>query len=422
MSSESRYVAVTGGKRLCGEVVMEGSKNAALVCMAAACLAEGECVVTLTNIPDISDVRVMIDILQQLGKTVVFQEDVLEISGGLEYAETHKELCQRIRGSQYCLGMMIGALKRAYLGFPGGDRIGARPMDIHLESLEMMGMKYEECDSAIRAEAPDGLKGTHIFLRFPSVGATCNVILAAARASGKTVVSNCAKEPEIVDLANMLNRMGVRVTGAGSDKIVIYGVEKLEKSITYEIIPDRLEAGVFLTAISITEGEAWIRNCVPYHNYPLLSVLKKAGVGLEVGENEIWVQGTESLKPIKVTTMPFPGVATDLQPFLTVLALKAQGKSQVTDLVFPERFAYVRELQKLGAFVENNGNTVCVQGGWPLFGTRLTGSDIRAASALVCAGMIAKGVTQVEGLSHIERGYKDLIVKLNALGAKIEII
>ena len=416
----NRYFSVAGGRKLSGEVVMEGSKNSALVCMAAACLAGKDSVITLKNIPDISDVRVMTEILRRLGKTVAFEQGVLTITGELKYVEDHRELCSAIRGSQYCLGMMIGMLGRAYLGFPGGDKIGARPMDIHLESLEMMGMKYEEKDGFIRAFAPEGLKGANIFLRFPSVGATCNLILAAAKASGKTVISNCAKEPEIVDLANMLTRMGVRVIGAGSDKIIVYGMEGVDSHIHHEIITDRIETGVFLTAVAMTGGEALIKNCVPYHNYPLLSVLRKAGVRIEAGDSEIYVQGSLNLNPLKVTTMPFPGVATDLQPLMTVLALQAQGESQITDLVFPERFSYVYELQKLGAQLELAGNTVRVWGGKPLYGTAVTGNDIRAATALVCAGLISQGVTRVEGISHIERGYKDLIPKLNGLGASIQ--
>ena len=416
-----RHFYVTGGRKLGGQVSIEGSKNSVLVCMAAACLGDEDSVITLTNVPDISDVRVMCEILRALGKQITFENGVMEIRGKLEYAEISRSLCSAIRGSVYCLGLMIGALGKAYLGLPGGDRIGDRPIDIHLDSLESMGMEYEFKGGIVRGLAPDGLTGRNLFLRFPSVGATCNIILAAARANGRTTISNCAKEPEIVDLANLLSEMGVRIVGAGTDKISVVGKDRIHANITHEVISDRIETGVFLTAVSITGGEAMIKNCVPYHNFPLLSVLEHAGIELETGDNEIWVRGKESIRPLRVTTMPFPGVATDLQPLLTVLALKGQGESTITDLVFPERFSYVYELKKLGADVIHSGNTVRVTGGKHLDGSVVAGNDIRAVTALICAGLIAEGVTEVEGMKHIERGYKDFIPKLNGLGACVEV-
>lgn len=421
MSRDIRHFYITGGRKLSGEVTVEGSKNSTLVCMAAACLADENSVITLTNVPDISDVGVMTEILKTLGKKVTRQNGVMEISGKLEYAEIPRTLTGAIRGSVYCLGLMIGMLGKVCLGLPGGDRIGDRPIDIHLDSLESMGMKYELKGGVILASAPDGLQGRNIFLRFPSVGATCNVILAAARASGKTVISNCAKEPEIVDLANLMSEMGIKVIGAGSDKIIIYGSEQTTSHVTHEVISDRIETGVFLTAVSITGGEAVIKNCVPYHSYPLLSVLERAGVKIESGDSEIYVRGSDHIRPMKVTTMPFPGVATDMQPLLTVLALKADGESQITDLVFPDRFSYIYELKKMGAYVEHRGNTVRVIGGKELNGISVTGNDIRAVTALICAGLIANDITEVEGMAHIERGYKDFIPKLNSLGAHINI-
>jgi len=416
-----KHFYVTGGKRLSGEVSIEGSKNSVLVCMAAACLAEEDSVITLTNVPDISDVKVMSDILRALGKQITYENGVMEIRGKLTYAEVPRSLCGAIRGSVYCLGLMIGSLGRAYLGLPGGDRIGDRPIDIHLDSLETMGMQYECQGGIVRAQAPEGLTGRNIFLRFPSVGATCNIILAAARANGKTTISNCAKEPEIVDLANLLSEMGVKIMGAGTDKISIVGKERISANIVHEVISDRIETGVFLTAVSITGGEAVIKNCVPYHNFPLLSVLERVGIQIESGDNEIWVKGADIIRPLRVTTMPFPGVATDLQPLLTVLALKGDGESTITDLVFPERFSYVYELKKMGAVVYHSGNTVRVIGGRHLNGSPVAGNDIRAVTALICAGLISDGVTEVEGMSHIERGYKDFIPKLNALGASQDI-
>lgn len=420
-NGNDKHFYVTGGKRLGGQVCIEGSKNSVLVCMAAACLAEKDSVIALKNVPDISDVKVMSDILRALGKKVTYEDGVMEIRGELQYAELPRNLHGAIRGSIYCLGLMIGMLGKAYLGLPGGDRIGDRPIDIHLDSLETMGMKYEVKGGIVRAEAPDGLTGRNIFLRFPSVGATCNIILAAAKANGRTTISNCAKEPEIVDLANLISEMGVKIVGAGTDKISIVGKESIHANICHEVISDRIETGVFLTAVSITGGEAVIKNCVPYHNFPLLSVLERVGIEVQAGDNEIWVRGKESIRPMRVTTMPFPGVATDLQPLLTVLALKGEGESTITDLVFPERFSYVYELKRMGADVIHSGNTVRVIGGRTLSGLPVAGNDIRAVTALICAGLISDGVTEVEGMSHIERGYKDFIPKLNSLGANVDV-
>ncbi|MCR5346029.1 MAG: UDP-N-acetylglucosamine 1-carboxyvinyltransferase [Lachnospiraceae bacterium] len=419
MQNDNRHIFVRGGKRLSGEVYIEGSKNSTLVCMAAAALADKDTTVTLNNVPDISDVGVMADLLRALGKTVNYEDETMTISGELKYTELPRELCGSIRGSTYFLGVMMAGLNHAYLGLPGGDRIGDRPIDIHLDNLEMMGMKYKLDGGVVEATAPNGLKGMDLFLRFPSVGATCNIILAASRAKGKTTISNCAKEPEIVDLANLLTKMGVKITGAGSDKITVYGSAPVKADVVHDVISDRIETGVFLTAVAITGGDAVIKNCIPTHNNPLIQTLTRAGIFIEYNDNEIHIVSTGVINPLKVTTMPYPGVATDLQPLLTVLAVKADGESSITDLVFPERFSYIYELSKMGAKVEHNGNTVKIKGVKKLDGSKLVGSDIRAATALICAGLIADGTTEVEGMHHIERGYKNFVEKLKGLGAEI---
>lgn len=420
MNTEQHYYVV-GGNRLSGEVSIEGSKNSALSCIAAAGLADKDAIISLTNVPDISDVRVMIDLLRILGKTVIFENGTVSVFGELKYAELPRNLCGAIRGSTHLLGMMIGTLGRAFLGLPGGDKIGNRPIDIHLENLKRMGMEYEITGGVIKATAPSGLHACDLFLRFPSVGATCSIMLAASKIDGKTTISNCAKEPEIVDLARLLTKMGARIYGAGSDKISIYGNSVMSNSIEHEVISDRIETGVFLTAVAITGGDAVIKNCIPYHNYPLLSVLSQAGNSIETNDTEIHIRSNGNITPMHITTMPFPGVATDLQPLLTVLALKADGESFITDLVFPERFSYIYELQSMGARVEHSGNTIKVFGGKPLYGAEVVGNDIRAVTALICAGLIADGVSQVEGVKHITRGYNDFVPKLKALGAQIEI-
>lgn len=422
MDNKNKRICVTGGKRLSGSVEIEGSKNSTLACMAGAAIAHKDAVITLNNVPDISDVGVMASLLEMLGKKVTYKNGTITITGELEYHELPRDLCGSIRGSQYILGVMMAGLGKAYLSEPGGDKIGARPIDIHLDNLAVMGAEITESGGVYRAVAPNGLVGKELFLGFPSVGATCNLMLAAARAEGKTTIMNCAKEPEIVDLANLLNEMGVKITGAGSDKITVTGSKPEPKDVVHDIIADRIETGVFITAIAITGGDATIKNCIPYHNHPLISLLTKAGVNIETNDTEIHVQSDGNFAPIKVTTMPYPGVATDLQPLLTIFALKAQGVSTITDLVFPGRFGYTSELRKMGAKIEDGVNSVKVEGGHHLEGNYVTGTDIRAATALVCAGLIAEGQTEVEGMNHIERGYKNFVEKLLGLGADIEIM
>lgn len=417
-----RYIRIKGERALSGIVSIDGSKNSALVCMAAACLIDTGKVI-LTNVPDISDIKVMSSILKGLGKQISYNDGIMQIDGKLVYEEIPQEKAESIRGSIYCLGLMIGMLGKAKLYLPGGDKIGSRPIDIHLDSLESMGMKYRVENARIIACAPEGLHGENIFLRFPSVGATCNVMLAAARANGKTTMYNCAREPEIVDLANLMTKIGVKITGAGSDKIVIYGKNSLNvETVIHEVISDRIETGTFMIAVAMTGGNAILKNCIPYHSYPLISILRKCGVDIEIGDSEIAVSAKRNLKPLKVTMMPFPGISTDLQPLLTALALKINNESIIVDLVFPDRFSYVYEMKKLGADIEREGSKIIVRGGKFLNGTRVKGKDIRAVTALVCTGFIINGVTEIEGVQHIERGYSHFVEKLKNIGANITLI
>lgn len=285
----------------------------------------------------------------------------------------------------------------------------------------MLGMRYTLHEDYVEAECSGGLKGAEIYLRFPSVGATCNLMIAAARAEGRTIIDNAAKEPEIVDLANLLSAMGVRVTGAGTDRVVIYGTMQMRGNISHDVISDRIEAGVLLTSVAITGGRLTLQNSTPYHYNSLLHQLRLAGVRVNTEENSVYIDGTNPMQATRVTCMPFPGIATDMQPQFAVLCLQCEGESVITDMVFPERFAYVGELNKMGAGIARNGNSISIAGKCKLTGTDVTGNDIRAVTALICAGMIAEGETVIDGMGHLNRGYRTILQKWQSLGADIEV-
>lgn len=421
MYNDNQKICVRGDCRLEGEVSLDGSKNSALSCMVASCLVENGEVVKLQNVPDVSDVRILIDILRGLGKIVEYEENTISLSGRITDCGVPAHLAGKLRGSTYCLGLLIGTVGKAKVGLPGGDAIGERPIDIHLQGLSMLGMCYTLHEDYVEAECGAGLKGAEIYLRFPSVGATCNLMIAAAKAEGRTIIDNAAKEPEIVDLANLLCAIGVRVTGAGTDRVVIYGTTQVSGNITHDVISDRIEAGVLLTSVAITGGRLTLHNSTPYHYNSLLHQLRLAGVKVDTEENTVHLDGTNSMQAMRVTCMPFPGIATDMQPQFAVLCLQCEGESVITDMVFPERFAYVNELNKMGASISRNGNSISIAGKRKLTGADVMGNDIRAVTALICAGMIAEGETVIDGMRHLNRGYHKIVDKWRSLGANIEI-
>lgn len=414
-------IRVVGGRRLEGEVSASGSKNSALICMVAACLCDDETPITIKNVPEISDVTVMIDILSSLGKKIEREKNSITMSGRITNYDVPVAESSSIRASIYCVGMLLGIRGRAISGMPGGDKIGARPIDIHLQAFEKMGAECTIKNGKVYAEAPKGMHGADIFLRFPSVGATCNAILAAVRAKGKTVIENAAKEPEIVDVCNLLLKMNVSVFGAGTDRIVIVGKGDIHGGFEHEIISDRIEVGVLSIAASITRGNILIKNAIIQHNRPLISTLSGMDIVCREEDEGLRVISHGLISSFSVTMMPFPGLATDLQPLFTILATQATGESVIVDNVFPERFQYIYELVRMGASIEHFGNSIRVKGQQPLTGLPIEGTDIRAVTALVCGGLVANGTTLVEGVKHLERGYVGLEKKLQALGADIEI-
>lgn len=419
---KSAVIQLSGGVPLRGITTVDGSKNSALALIPAACLAS-EGWTKLENTPNISDVMVMRGILEELGMSTQQNKTDLTLFNRVKSGEISKELATQIRASVLFLGALTTTLGEACVPFPGGDRIGDRPIDMHLESLEALGVKCTTSGGAVYAKANKlPLEGANISLRFPSVGVTENIMLAASLAKGETRIENAATEPEIVDLAVMLNKMGAKISGAGSNTIKITGVEKLH-GVTHEVIPDRLEAGTLLVAIAITRGHGIIKDSIPYHNRTLISLLQNIGYKIKIYKNSIIsIDSPAKLNPFHIIAMPYPGIPTDMQPIITSLATQCSGISTITDIVHPERFSHVNELRKLGANITHVGNQSRVVGEEKLSGSIVCGTDIRSVTTLICAGLAAEGTTEVSGVEHLYRGHGNLIQKLIDLHAEIKCI
>lgn len=418
---ETSYIKINGGIPLCGTTYIDKSKNAILQLMAASLLLKGD-FLTLTNIPDITDVFVMKNILAELGLKSTYINRTLKLGGFIKQCSISQDLASEIRASIVLLGSMLTTYGEVELPLPGGDKIGNRPVDIHLECLSEFGVNFSIENGIIYGKAQSlPLKGANIFMRFPSVLATGNLIMAATLASGVTKIQNAACEPEIVDLAVLLNSMGAKIKGAGTNEIIISGVEKLH-GIEYEPIPDRIEAGTLLVAMTLTHGHGCIEQCIPEHNPALLSLLKNCGIQFTASpEGYIILKESKLQKPLNAIAMTYPGLPTDLQPLITCLATQCPGTSTVMDSIYPERFAHVTELQKLGANIIQTGNKSIIYGGTALNGAYIEGNDIRCVTSLICAGLTAQGETKVKGMKHLQRGHARLLEKLISLHASIEV-
>lgn len=413
-------IIVRGGQRLQGTVAIEGAKNAVLPILAAAILpTEGRTV--LTNVPILADVYTMNNVIRFLNVQVGFEEQentiTLDATGDLSYEAPFKYV-SKMRASVVVLGPLLARLGRAKVAMPGGCAIGSRPVDLHLKGLRALGATIEQHDGYIEAHA-DHLKGARIYLDFPSVGATQNIMMAAVLAEGTTVIQNVAQEPEIVDLANALNKMGARVVGAGTDTLKIVGVDHLHGT-TYQVMQDRIEAGTFMTAAAITHGDVLVKDAVAEHNKPLISKLREMGAQVTVSPEGIQVVGPKELKPVEVKTLPHPGFPTDMQPQMTVLQLAAHGTSVLTETVFENRFMHLEELRRMNANFKVEGDTVVLYGPTKFSGAEVAATDLRAGAALVIAGLVADGITQVTHLEYLDRGYYHFHQKLAALGAEIK--
>lgn len=414
-------IVIKGGNKLTGEVKVEGAKNAVLPILTASLLASDK-PSKLVNVPALSDVETINNVLTTLNADVTYKKDenavVVDATKTLN-EEAPYEYVSKMRASILVMGPLLARLGHAIVALPGGCAIGSRPIEQHIKGFEALGAEIHLENGNIYANAKDGLKGTSIHLDFPSVGATQNIIMAASLAKGKTLIENAAKEPEIVDLANYINEMGGRITGAGTDTITINGVESLH-GVEHAIIPDRIEAGTLLIAGAITRGDVFVRGAIKEHMASLVYKLEEMGVELDYQEDGIRVRAEGDLQPVDIKTLPHPGFPTDMQSQMMALLLTANGHKVVTETVFENRFMHVAEFKRMNANINVEGRSAKLEGKSQLQGAQVKATDLRAAAALILAGLVADGKTSVTELNHLDRGYVDLHGKLKQLGADIE--
>lgn len=411
-----QYV-IKGGNPLVGEVEISGAKNAALAILAAAIMTDET--VTIDNLPDVRDVNALLQAMGDIGAKINRTDaHTVKINGSfVKDIPVDYDSMKKIRASYYLLGAMLGKYKRAEVTLPGGCNIGSRPMDLHIKGFRALGAHVEIRNGAVAAEA-ERLIGSHIYLDKVSVGATINIMMAAAMAEGKTTIENAAKEPHVVDVANFLNSMGANIRGAGTDVVRIVGVEKLHRT-EYSVIPDQIEAGTFMFAAAATRGDVTVKNVIPKHLEATTAKLLEAGCEVEEFDDAVRVVASKPLRHTQVTTLPYPGFPTDMQPQMSVVLGIAQGTSTVTEGIFENRFKYVDELTRMGADIKVESNIAIINGVKGYTGARVSAPDLRAGAALVIAGLSAEGVTIVDDIHYIQRGYEAFEEKLESLGAQI---
>ncbi len=411
-----KVLEINGGKTLEGTIRISGAKNAAVALIPAALLADTTS--TICNVPDITDTDALAEILKYLGAKVNRASESIVIDPTtIENKEIPKELSTKLRASYYFMAALLGKYKYVEMYFPGGCNIGARPIDQTLKSFRALGATVEEKDNRYKIYA-DELKGAHIYLDMPSVGATINALLASVKATGETIIENAAKEPEVVNLAVFLNGMGASITGAGTSEIRIQGVEKLEGCYT-EVIPDRIEAGTYVILGALTGNKLKVDNIIPEHIEMLTLKMKEMGVNMEIGSDYIITSKTDNLKPITVKTQGYPGFATDLQQPLTALLTQGNGTSVLEETIYENRFQNVPYLNKMGANIEIDNRKINVIGKSELVGSDVTATDLRAGACLILAALAAKGTTKVRDVEHVLRGYENIVQKLTDVGAVI---
>ena len=415
-----RGFIIKGGAPLAGEVIIDGAKNAALGILAGSLLTDDD--VIIENIPNVSDINLMIKAIGNTGARVD-RLDAHSVKINCSTIETYaldSDDIGKMRGSYYFIGALLGKYKQASVAFPGGCDIGSRPIDQHIKGFEALGANIKVESGIIEASTKE-LKGNHIYLDSPSVGATINIMLAAVLAKGQTIIENPAKEPHIVDVANFLNSMGGNVKGAGTDVIRIKGAERLHGS-TYSIIPDQIEAGTYMIAAAATRGDVVIKNIIPKHLEAISAKLVEIGAEIEESDDSIRVVATKRLSHTNVKTLPYPGFPTDMQPQISTLLTLSEGTSIVTETIFDNRFKFVDELARMGAHIKVEGNSAIIEGVDRLSNARIYAPDLRAGAALVIAGLATEGITTVQQIEYIERGYERFDEKLRGLGAAIAIV
>ena len=416
-----KYV-IKGGTMLHGEVEISGAKNAAVAIIPAALMVNGVC--RIENMPQISDTDMLLTILTHMGAKVRFiNTSIIEIDcTDVHYQDVPFDLTRKIRASYYLIGAMLGRFGCAKTTMPGGCNFGVRPIEQHIKGMTALGADVDVKNGFVYARTTDGkLHGARIYLDKVSVGATMNIILAAALAQGRTIIENAAREPHIVDLANFLNSMGADIRGAGTDTIKINGVDRLHGG-SYTIIPDQIEAGTYMVAAAATGGEVLVKNVIPKHLECISAKLRETGTIVQEYEDSVLVKGASTLRKANIKTLPYPGFPTDMQPQMGTLLCLANGTSVITEGIYDNRFKYVNELRKMGAEIQVDGRVAIIEGGARLTGAVVQACDLRAGAAMVIAGMCAAGTTVVEDIHFIERGYENFVGKLKSLGAEIEVV
>ena len=411
-----KQIIIEGGSTLSGEIKISGAKNSAVALIPASILCDDD--VTIDNIPNISDIDALKDILNHLGAKVKYGDSTLSINPkSIVNKEIPEDFSKKLRASYYFMGAILGKYKKAVMYFPGGCSIGARPIDLHLKGFEALGAKVTNEGNKYIVEA-DELKGANIYLDIASVGATINIMLAAVRAKGRTIIDNAAKEPEIVNVATFLNNMGAKIRGAGTSTIKIYGVEHLHNCF-HEVIPDRIEAGTYIIMGALCGENLRITNLIPEHLESLLSKLEEIGVEFEVGSDYVNISKGSGYKSTNIKTLVYPGFPTDLQQPFTVLLTQCKGKSKVTETIWENRFMHIPYLTSMGADIIIKNQTATILGPSNLKGCEVVATDLRAGAAMVVAALIASGKTKITNVEHILRGYENIIEKLSNVGAKI---
>lgn len=414
-------IKIEGGHKLSGTITVGGAKNSVVALIPAAILCDET--VTISNVPNITDVDDLEKILLHLNAKIDREEGKVEInSSDIVNKEITQELSKKLRASYYFMGALLGKFNRVEMYFPGGCAIGARPINLHLKGFELLGAKVTEDDNHFIIEA-EKLKGNNIYLDFPSVGATINIMLAAVKAKGKTIIDNAAKEPEIVNVATFLNNMGAKIKGAGTSTITITGVKYLHKSF-HEVIPDRIEAGTYLIVASLLGENLKIDNIIPNHLEALIAKLNEAGVDMEIGLDNIVINKVGKYRSVDIKTLVYPGFATDLQQIMATFLTQCKGKSIIEETIYENRFQNLKELNRMGAKtkVKRGNRKAIIKGITKLKGTDVSATDLRGGASLLVAALIAEGTTNIDNISYILRGYDKIVEKLTAVGAKIEII
>ena len=407
---------IAGGYPLKGTVRISGAKNSAVALIPATILADSP--VTIEGLPDISDVQILKGLLEEVGGKVDFTDNDMTVDpSSMISMPLPNGKVKMLRASYYLMGAMLGRFKKAVIGLPGGCHLGPRPIDQHIKGFEALGAHVTNEQGAIYLRA-DELRGARIYLDVVSVGATINIMLAAVSAKGRTVIENAAKEPEIIDVATLLTNMGAKIKGAGTDVIRIDGVDQLH-GCRHTIIPDRIEAGTYIILGAAAGEGVLIDNVIPQHLESLLAKLREMGIQIDVKDDQVYVRAAEKMKPVDIKTLVYPGFPTDLQQPLTSLLTRAEGTSMVTDTIYGARFKHIDELRRMNANIKVEGRTAVIHGPIQLQGAKVKASDLRAGAALVIAGLMADGVTEVTGLEHIDRGYSHIVEKLNGLGATV---